>query len=100
MKTYNFDQHFHKEGDKFKLNDNVKQTELNKMLKVMGMNSLPLDKKHIVEHYFNMYIQHGYYQKVMNMIEKNKIYNMNCHDLINDMINENFKVDSIISQPP
>lgn len=61
MKTYNFDKHFHKEGNKFKLNDNVKQNELNKMLKVMDMNSLPLDKKHIVEHYFNMYIQHGYY---------------------------------------
>lgn len=61
MKTYNFDEHFHKEGNKFKLNDNVKQNELNKMLKVMGMNSLPLNKRHIVEHYFNMYIQHGYY---------------------------------------
>ncbi len=47
MKTYNFDKHFHKEGNKFKLNDNVKQSELN--------------KRHIVEHYFNMYIQHGYY---------------------------------------
>ncbi len=34
------------------------------------------------------------------MVEKNKIYNMNCHDLMNDMINENFKVDSIINQPP
>ena len=34
------------------------------------------------------------------MVEKNKIYNMNCHNLMNDMINENFKVDSIISQPP
>lgn len=34
------------------------------------------------------------------MVEKNKIYNMNCYDLMNDMINENFKVDSIISQPP
>lgn len=36
MKTYNFYQHFHKEGNKFKLNDNVKQTELNKMLMVHG----------------------------------------------------------------
>lgn len=34
------------------------------------------------------------------MVEKNKIYNMNCHDLMNDMINEKFKVDNIISQPP
>ena len=34
------------------------------------------------------------------MIEKNVIYNTDCYDLMNDMINENFKVDSIISQPP
>lgn len=61
MKTYNFDKHFHKEGNKFKLNDNVKQNELNKMLKVMGMKSLPLNKKQIIEHYFNMLIIHKYY---------------------------------------
>lgn len=34
------------------------------------------------------------------MVEKNKIYNMNCHDLMNDMINENFKVDVILTQSP
>lgn len=61
MKTYNFDHYFHREGDKFKLNNNVKQSELNKMLKVMEINSLPLNKRHVIEHYFNMYIQHGYY---------------------------------------
>ena len=36
----------------------------------------------------------------ITMIEKNVIYNTDCYDLMNDMINENFKVDSIISQPP
>ena len=61
MKTYNFDKHFHKEGNKFKLNDNVKQNELNKMLKVTGICPLPLDKKHIVEHYFNMLVAYGVY---------------------------------------
>lgn len=61
MKTYNFDQHFHLEDGKYKINNNVKQTELNKMLKVMGMKSLPLNKKQIIEHYFNMLIIHKYY---------------------------------------
>lgn len=61
MKTYNFDQHFHFDGNKYKLNNNVKQTELNKMLKVMMMDSLPLNKKNIVEHYFNMLVVHGRY---------------------------------------
>lgn len=61
MKTYNFDKHFHKEGNKFKLNDNVKQNELNKMPKVMSMNSLPSDKRKIIEHYFTMYVIHGVY---------------------------------------
>ena len=50
MKTYNFDQHFHFDGNKYKLNNNVKQTDMNKMLKVMEMDSLPLHKKDIIEH--------------------------------------------------
>ena len=58
MKTYNFDQHFHFDGNKYKLNSNVKQTDINKMLKVMEMDSLPLHKKDIIEHYFNMLIVH------------------------------------------
>lgn len=33
-------------------------------------------------------------------LEKNKIFNMNCIDLINIMINKNFKVDAIITDPP
>lgn len=61
MKTYNFDQYFHLEDGKYKINNNVKQTELNKMLKVMGMKSLPLNKKQIIEHYFNMLIIYKYY---------------------------------------
>ena len=61
MKTYNFDQHFHFDGNKYKLNNNVKQTDINKMLKVMEMDSLPLHKKGIIEHYFNMLIVHGRY---------------------------------------
>lgn len=61
MKTYNFDQHFHFDGNKYKLNNNVKQTDINKMLKVMEMDSLPLCKKDIIEHYFNMLIVHGRY---------------------------------------
>lgn len=31
MKTYDFDQHFHFEDGKYKINNNVKQNELNKM---------------------------------------------------------------------
>ena len=61
MKTYNFDQHFHFDGNKYKLNSNVKQTDINKMLKVMEMDSLPLHKKDIIEQYFNMLIVHGRY---------------------------------------
>ena len=61
MKTYNFDQHFHFDGNKYKLNSNVEQTDINKMLKVMEMDSLPLHKKDIIEHYFNMLIVHGGY---------------------------------------
>ena len=34
------------------------------------------------------------------MIEKNVIYNENCFSLMKQMVEENFKVDSIISQPP
>nr|DAO35106.1 MAG TPA: hypothetical protein [Caudoviricetes sp.] len=59
MKTYNFDQHFHFDGNKYKLNNNVKQTDINKMLKVMEMDSLLLCKKDIIEHYFNMFIDYG-----------------------------------------
>lgn len=61
MKTYNFDQHFYFDGNKYKLNNNVKQISINKMLKVMEMDSLPLYKKGIIEHYFNMLIIHGGY---------------------------------------
>ena len=61
MKTYNFDQYFHLEDGKYRINNNVKQTELKKMLKVMGMKSLPLNKKQIIEHYFNMLIIYKYY---------------------------------------
>ena len=34
------------------------------------------------------------------MIEKNQIYNENCFDLMFRMIEEDFKVDNIITQPP
>ena len=61
MKTYNFYHHFPFDGNKYKLNNNVKQTDLNKMLKVMEMDSLPLHKRDIIEHYFNMLIVHGRY---------------------------------------
>ena len=61
MKTYNCDQHFHLDGNKYKLNSNVKQTDINKMLKVMEIDSLPLHKRDIIEHYFNMLIVHGRY---------------------------------------
>lgn len=61
MKTYNFDQHFYFDGNKYKLNTNVKQPTINKMLKVMEINSLPLYKKTIIEHYFNMLLVHGGY---------------------------------------
>lgn len=61
MKTYNFDQHFYFDGNKYKLKNNVKQTYINKMLKVMKIDSLPLCKKGIVEHYFNMLLVQGGY---------------------------------------
>lgn len=34
------------------------------------------------------------------MIEKNKIYNEDCFNLMNQMVKEDFKVDNIITQPP
>ena len=61
MKTYNFDQHFYFDGKKYKLKNEVKQTHINKMLTVMGMESLPLYKRAIIEHYFNMLIVHMRY---------------------------------------
>lgn len=61
MKPYNFDQHFYFNGTKYKLNSNIKQTYINKMLKVMRIDSLPLYKKDIIEHYFNMLLIHGGY---------------------------------------
>ena len=34
------------------------------------------------------------------LIQKNKIYNMDCLDLMLSMIEENFKIDGVITKPP